>query len=338
MLNRALLIGSIGGVAVAGAIGVNVYLWEQEAAPPAPVAEQASPTQSPTPAETISAEPVTIAPSPPSFDVVRVTPDGNAVIAGRAQPGSTVVIIDRGQFVGQLEADPNGEWVFLPNGPLQPGRMQLSLEMSIDGGAPIASDDAVILVIPEPDKDIAGQPVDQPAQALALKVSRTGDAASTVLQKPAGDGSGAGLSVDSIDYDSEGNLFISGHADAEHRIFLYLDNDFIGQTQSTSDGDWQHRPSQQIDPGLYTLRVDQVDTKGKVMARVSFPLSRAEPLADLPPEPFVVVQPGNSLWRLARRTYGSGVSFTIIYEANRDQIQNADLIFPGQIFALPATN
>ena len=337
MLNRALFIGSLGGAAVAGAIGVNVYLWEQESAPPPPVAQQVT-TQPQTPAETEAVKPAPVAPAPPSFDVVRITPDGNAVIAGRAQPGSTVVIIDRGQFVGQLEADPNGEWVFLTDGPLQPGRMQLSLKMSIDGGDPVASDDVVVLVVPEPNKDIAGQPVSKPAQALALKVSRSGEGGSTVLQKPAGDGSGTGLSVDSIDYDDDENLYMSGHADAERDIYLYLDNDFIGQTRSDNDGGWQLRPSRQIAPGLYTLRVDQVDQAGKVMARISLPLARAEPLADLTPEPFVVVQPGNSLWRLARRTYGSGVSYTIIYEANREQIQDADLIYPGQIFALPATN
>ncbi len=50
----------------------------------------------------------------------------------------------------------------------------------------------------------------------------------------------------------------------------------------------------------------------------------------------VVVQPGNSLWRIARRSYGSGWDYTVIYEANREQIRNPDLIYPGQVFALPA--
>jgi nucleoid-associated protein YgaU len=47
------------------------------------------------------------------------------------------------------------------------------------------------------------------------------------------------------------------------------------------------------------------------------------------------VQPGNSLWRIARRTYGQGTRYTVIYEANRQQIRNPDMIFPGQIFTLP---
>jgi len=49
----------------------------------------------------------------------------------------------------------------------------------------------------------------------------------------------------------------------------------------------------------------------------------------------VVVQPGNSLWRIARRLYGSGWQYTVIYAANRDQIRDPDLIYPGQIFDVP---
>ena len=91
-----------------------------------------------------------------------------------------------------------------------------------------------------------------------------------------------------------------------------------------------------MEPGLYTLRADQVDEGGKVLARVSIPFSRAEPLTTMAAGTYVIVQPGNSLWRIARRTYGSGFAYTEIYGANLDQIKDADLIFPGQIFSLPA--
>ena len=52
----------------------------------------------------------------------------------------------------------------------------------------------------------------------------------------------------------------------------------------------------------------------------------------------MVVQPGNSLWRIARRVYGQGVRYTVIYAANQAQIGNPDLIFPGQIFSVPQEN
>jgi LysM repeat protein len=50
----------------------------------------------------------------------------------------------------------------------------------------------------------------------------------------------------------------------------------------------------------------------------------------------VTVQPGFTLWRIARENYGDGVLYVKVFEANKDQIRNPDLIYPGQIFTVPA--
>jgi len=42
------------------------------------------------------------------------------------------------------------------------------------------------------------------------------------------------------------------------------------------------------------------------------------------------------LWRLSRTTYGEGTRYAVIYKANREQIRNPNLIYPGQIFVLPS--
>ena len=49
----------------------------------------------------------------------------------------------------------------------------------------------------------------------------------------------------------------------------------------------------------------------------------------------IVIQPGNNLWRISREVYGKGRMFTVIWEANRDQIKNPNRIYPGQILAAP---
>jgi hypothetical protein len=146
------------------------------------------------------------------------------------------------------------------------------------------------------------------------------------------------LSVDTVDYDDAGRLSLSGRARPGALVQLYLNNRFIGRTRAGSDGIWRLSPDRTVVPGLYTLRVDHVDANGKVLARMAFPFARAEPLTEIRPGTVVVVQPGNSLWRLARRAYGAGMQYTMIFEANRDQIRDPDLIYPGQIFTLPVTN
>ena len=75
--------------------------------------------------------------------------------------------------------------------------------------------------------------------------------------------------------------------------------------------------------------------EGAVLARVETPFSRAEVEEIEVAGDNVVVQPGNSLWRIARRVYGRGIQYTVIYQANSGQIVDPDLIYPGQIFNLP---
>ena len=49
----------------------------------------------------------------------------------------------------------------------------------------------------------------------------------------------------------------------------------------------------------------------------------------------VIIRRGDTLWHISRRIYGKGIRYTTIYLANQDQIKDPDMIWPGQIFALP---
>jgi LysM repeat protein len=45
---------------------------------------------------------------------------------------------------------------------------------------------------------------------------------------------------------------------------------------------------------------------------------------------------GDCLWNIAKKFYGNGSKYTVILEANKDKIKNANLIYPGQILTIPA--
>ncbi|MEM9734359.1 MAG: LysM peptidoglycan-binding domain-containing protein [Pseudomonadota bacterium] len=49
----------------------------------------------------------------------------------------------------------------------------------------------------------------------------------------------------------------------------------------------------------------------------------------------VIIKPGDNLWRISRKTYGRGIRYTTIYNANRDQIRDPSRIYIGQIFKIP---
>jgi nucleoid-associated protein YgaU len=306
-----------GVVTVAVAVGIALYQGREESfAPPQPPAGE-------------TAKPPSKATVPlPAFDVVRVDAEGHAVIAGRAEPASRVIILDTGAPLGEAKADAKGEWVHVPPAPLQPGTHELALRMVIDGKPDTASEKIVVVVVP-----------DRPGKGLALALPKEGKGATALLQAPGKGDAAMPLAVDMIDYDDQGELSIAGRAPAGAIVQLYADELFLGRTQADDKGRWSLTPTVPIAPGVHGLRADQIDARGKVAARVAFPFSRAEPP---PPEALtggkIVVQPGNSLWRIARRAYGSGFQFTVIYEANQGNIRDPDLIYPGQVFYLPRSS
>lgn len=294
----------------------------------------------------------------PSFDVVRIDPSGDAVIAGRANAGATVTILDSGSDLGTAEADGRGEWVYLPSKPLEPGPHELKLRADLPDGRSVLGDNTVVLVVPKPGQDIAGRETEAPEaqQPLAVLIPNEDQPGAEVIQAPptepdakpnanaesqtataepegvkSEDGS---LSVETIDYDADGNVSIAGKGPIDTTVLAYLDNGLIGTGRVRDDMRWRINPRQEVAQGVYTLRLDAVRGQS-VIARLELPFSRAAPLTDLQGEDFIVVQPGNSLWRIARRTLGSGFSYTVIYEANADQIQDPDLIYPGQVFEVP---
>jgi hypothetical protein len=279
----------------------------------------------------------------PSFDIVRVNPDGGMVIAGRAAPHAMVSVTADGQKIGSIAADDRGEWVLLPDTKLAPGNHQLALSAQLEGQTAVASQDVVVVVVPQPQIASNGQTsgqnqtassATQPTQPLAVVVPNNNQG-SIVLQAPAPPQSGL-LILQSVDYDADGHLIIGGQAPPGEEVRAYLDNRYLGVAKADQAGRWHIKPEDLVMPGLHSLRIDEVDANGKVVARVESPFSRAQPVDVSAGNQVVVVQPGNSLWLIASRTYGSGFRYTVIYQANKGQISDPDLIYPGQVFKLPS--
>ena len=88
--------------------------------------------------------------------------------------------------------------------------------------------------------------------------------------------------------------------------------------------------------GVYKLRLDEVNKNGIVQGRLEIPFKQeSESLVQAMGEGSITVQPGNSLWRIARKYYGRGIQYIDIFERNSHLIKDPDLIYPGQIFSLP---
>ena len=152
------------------------------------------------------------------------------------------------------------------------------------------------------------------------------------------------VALDAISYDDSGEVRLAGRGPATGALQVYLDNRPVTSRPLAPTGGWQ-LTLDDVSPGTYTLRIDQLDASGAVASRIETPFLKEDPAAvralrtEAPGAVRQIrtrtVQPGATLWAIATDRFDDGMMYVAIYQANRDQIRDPDLIYPGQVFVLP---
>jgi len=281
----------------------------------------------------------------PAFDVARIEPSGDAVIAGRAAPGASVELLRNGAPHDRVMADASGQFAMVPPR-LPAGDSELTLRSRLPDGRLATSKESVVVAVEANLKD-------RPVVALM-----TPDKPSVVLSKPAATPAstptsgtpGGAVMVDTVETEPGGKLFVSGRSSPRAAVRLYLNDSYQASTTAAASGRFAFTTvNEGIRPGSgYRVRLDEVDPgSGAIRSRAEVPFEAASaasaglpaagsPAAATSPKgPTAVVSRGDSLWSISRAAYGDGARYTVIYDANHNQIRNPDRIYPGQVFVLP---
>ncbi|MGY9034959.1 MAG: LysM peptidoglycan-binding domain-containing protein [Rhodobacterales bacterium] len=308
----------------------------------------------------------------PTFDIVRVDPEGSGLIAGVAAPGSTIsLLIDGTPDISTL-VPADGQFVLMFDLPQSDEPTSLSLkEKKADGTIIISSATVLINPLSKGKVPIELDPPSVVGEALAVVdsedavvtitkqevvASSAGNIGNNTIKKkptivivdstgtkvvqstpvpisPKGDNV-ENVVIDTITYDDKGDVAISGRGSAGDFVRIYIDDKPVLLTSIGVDGSWV-TPLTDIKQGLYKLRADEVSKSGTVLSRVETPFQRENVMIAAKGASAITVQPGYTLWAIAREKYGSGFQYVRVYQANQDLIKNPDLIYPGQVFKLP---
>src|ERR1700677_3068859 len=349
-------------VVIAGA-GALVWIRAERLEPnPADLAVARAPVES-KPAVVPAAPPVPATPRAasasapgPAFDIVNVDPSGEAVIAGRAAPNAKVELRDGGKTVAEATADAAGQFVIIPPA-LAPGDHSLSLAAGDDKAQQAISNTVAVSVPAQVAKAAAPVPPTNPngpaPSALGMRTLATPSSPS-----------GSRVAIQSVEADAAGGLVAKGSAEPNATVRLYLNQADLAEAKTQSDGRWSLTIQRGMSPGGYVMRADEIGHgDASVVATADTPFdypetaAPASPTAPIPAstsaeqssapssaDPVVAsiqtkrVVTGHTLWALSQSYYGDPTRYPAIVEANRAQIHNPNVIFPGQVFVVPKSD
>ena len=256
--------------------------------------------------------------SVPMFDIVRIEPGGTIVVAGRWIPEQSVSIVVNGEIVATERTDVNGEFVYSPTRAFDAGNYTISL-IGVEKDAK-SEENVFIYISPRGYEN-----------SVSLLMDKDG---STLLQAPTllTDGD---LVVSKIDYLDTGRIVITGDALPRLRVSLSLDGKYLGFARVS---DHKHfglgADVGQLKTGQeYQLAVRLHDGDGRTIAQVNHTFTMPEMTGD--DDTYYTVRRGDCLWIIARNFLRRGVLFSII--ADRNNIENPDLIFPNQNLQIPVS-
>jgi hypothetical protein len=161
------------------------------------------------------------------------------------------------------------------------------------------------------------------------------------------------LSVSAAEVEAN-TLYVAGEAPAGALVRIYADEELVGEAKASDTGTWLLEAKQDVPLGEVTIRADATAPGGdSPVAAVERPFVRyadsivlepavtamaesaAAQTVKVPSAAYIIIRRGDNLWRISRRNYGRGIKYHAIFNANRNLIQDPDLIYPGQIFVVP---
>ncbi len=306
--------------------------------------------------------------APLTIDLARVKPDGAAVFAGTAAANAKIRIFEGDILLGETVANANGEWVIVLEKSLAAGQHLISVAMERSDGSTEMADRSLaveiyqdtetkplVALLPEtatevpvliqsPDDVDAASPAAPASEAIvadatgadaAAAKAAMGDTTEAAPTKPQAKSQIAALAPSAIIWRDASRILISGTSRGGVRVTVNDEKGQFGEALVLADGAWQVAGSLDMDIAVNHLRFALFDEANHIIARYDLPVKARDLAKGQDGSPLVVVNKGDMLWRIAYHQLGEGVKYVDIVRRNQQDINDPDLIYPKQIFAVP---
>lgn len=230
----------------------------------------------------------------PAFDILRVEPDGSTVIAGSAEPGAELQIMDGEKVVTTVKVGPGGDFAAVLDNPLPAGDHELVLRAIGKDGTPIMSQEVATVSVPKDDKSQLLAMVSKPGKASRIITAPTAKASRVASAEPsavATDADGAApkaadthvasaepaktlpsatpadvqsaegqpdVMVNAVEIEND-HIFVAGTSRPHAKVRAYADDKLIGEIVAGADGHFVVDGEMPLAVGDHKIRVDVVE-------------------------------------------------------------------------------
>jgi nucleoid-associated protein YgaU len=279
----------------------GVFTGTDDGTPRPTPAAPASPASAPAPGDAAQL---------PTFDVLRVEPDGSAVIAGKAAAGTTLEIINNGQVIAKTPVESSGDFAAVLDNPLPPGDHQIILRATGKDGKVVQSAETATVSVPvqkngelmamvttpgkasrvmtmpdaapgalqaqatPPANDAMAQSQTQTQAAGSTQAgSSTTPSAPTNNSTPQPSSEAATIRVVAVEFEGS-KIFVAGAAPANAAVRVLVDDKPIGDGKAEASGSFVIEGNVDLAVGDHIVTAEALDAAGKVTVRVRVPFAR----------------------------------------------------------------
>lgn len=301
-----------------------------------------------------------------TIDLAQVTPGGEAVFAGKAAPNAAVTVFEGEIVLGTARANEDGEWVVVPERALGPGEHLVSIGATDESGdtavanltlaikiAETENEQPLVALLPRSESDVPEllqSPDDEPGATVVAAVAPetvspegTGAAKTVEVASPPGFTEGSDDAVApvpavaprSLSWKTNGELVVAGVSRGGVQVTATAAGNMFGEAGVAGNGGWQITGRIDLDRPRRLMSFALRNADGVTVATYELPVASRDLSRGIDGSKLVIVQEGDALWRIAYRSYGEGIKYVDIVRRNAAAIDDPDLIFPNQIFAIP---